>query len=157
MTNLALALSLDPEFAVLARELVFMGGSLNPQTDYPEFANTPRHEFNFWFDPEAAHIVLRAPWKKMVCTPTDISIKARLTPAMVKRIEAAGTPLARYVARFYQEGALADILGTTAIVGKKQDQRVLVRADLLELRADRIALDSQPAAAPDRCNDWPTR
>jgi purine nucleosidase len=110
MTNLALAISLDPEFAGLARELVFMGGSLNPQTDYPEFATNPRHEFNFWFDPEAAYIVLRAPWNKIVCTPTDISIKTRLTPAMVKRIEAGGTPLARYVARFYQQGQGADFM-----------------------------------------------
>ena len=68
MTNLALAIAIDPEFPALAKELVFMGGSLNPGTDDPEFANTPRHEFNLWFDPEAAHIVLRAPWKKIVCT-----------------------------------------------------------------------------------------
>jgi purine nucleosidase len=104
MTNLALAISLDPQFAALAEELVFMGGSLNPQTNDPEFANNPRHEFNFWFDPEAAHIVLRAPWKKITCTPVDISIKARLSPQMVKRIDASGTPLARYIARFYQPG-----------------------------------------------------
>src|SRR6202166_971727 len=37
MTNLALALSIDPEFASLAKELVFMGASLNPQTPDPEF------------------------------------------------------------------------------------------------------------------------
>src|ERR1700689_456131 len=61
MTNLALAISIDPEFARLAKELVFMGASLNPRTDDPEFVNTPRHEFNLWFDPEAAHIVLTAP------------------------------------------------------------------------------------------------
>src|SRR5580704_15350911 len=77
MTNLAVAMTIDPEFAALSEELVFMGGSLNPQTSDPEFANNPRHEFNFWFDPEAAYIVLRAPWSKIVCTPTDISIKAR--------------------------------------------------------------------------------
>jgi purine nucleosidase len=104
MTNLALAISLDPEFAELAQELVFMGGSLNPQTDDPEFVNNPRHEFNFWFDPEAAAIVLRAPWRKIVCTPTDISIKTKLTASMVKRIEASGTPLARYIARYFQPG-----------------------------------------------------
>ena len=86
MTNLALAISLDHEFASIARDLIFMGGSLSPKTDNPEFANNPRHEFNFWFDPEAAAIVLRAPWKKIVCTPTDISIKARFSPAMVKQI-----------------------------------------------------------------------
>ena len=58
MTNIALAISIDPEFPKLAKELVFMGASLNPQTDNPEFRNTPRHEFNIWFDPEAAHITL---------------------------------------------------------------------------------------------------
>jgi inosine-uridine nucleoside N-ribohydrolase len=104
MTNLALATTIDPQFPQLAEELVFMGGSLNPETDNPEFANNPRHEFNFWFDPEAAYIVLRAPWKKIVCTPTDISIKARLSPEAVKKIEAAGTPIARYVAKYYQRG-----------------------------------------------------
>jgi purine nucleosidase len=104
MTNLALAMSIDPEFAALAEELVFMGGSLSPQTDDPEFVNNPRHEFNFWFDPEAAQIVLRAPWKKIVCTPVDISIKTHLTPQMIKQIDASGTPLARYVARFFQTG-----------------------------------------------------
>jgi purine nucleosidase len=104
MTNLALAISLDPQFPALAKELVFMGGSLTPQTDDPEFANNPRHEFNFWLDPEAGYITLRAPWQKIVCTPTDISIKTRLTPAMVKEIEASGTPLAGYVARFFRPG-----------------------------------------------------
>ncbi len=100
MTNLALALSLDPQFAEYAQELVFMGGSLSPQSDNPEFLNNPRHEFNFWFDPEAVAIVLRAPWKKITCTPVDISVKTHMTAAMVKQIEAAGTPVARYVAKF---------------------------------------------------------
>ena len=104
MTNLALAISLDPQFPDLAQELVFMGGSLNPQTDDAEFANNPRHEFNFWFDPEAAHIVLRAPWRKITCTPVDISIKTRFSREMSKRIGTSGTPLARYIARFYQSG-----------------------------------------------------
>ncbi len=81
-----------------------MGGSLNPHTSDPEFVNNPRHEFNFWFDPEAAAIVLRAPWKKIVCTPTDISIKTRLTHEMVKRIDDSGTPLAHYIAKYFQPG-----------------------------------------------------
>ena len=104
MTNLALAISIDPQFPELAQQLVFMGGSLAPQTDDPEFVSNPRHEFNFWFDPEAAQIVLRASWQKIVCTPTDISVKTRLTPAMIKQIDASGTPLAHYIARFYQTG-----------------------------------------------------
>jgi purine nucleosidase len=104
MTNLALAVSIDPQFAELAQGLVFMGGSIAPQTNDPEFVSNPRHEFNFWFDPEAAQIVLRAAWKKIVCTPTDISVKTRLTPAMIKQIDAGGTPLAHYIAHYYQTG-----------------------------------------------------
>jgi purine nucleosidase len=104
MTNLALAVSIDPQFAELAQGLVFMGGSIAPQTDDPEFVSNPRHEFNFWFDPEAAQIVLRAAWKKIVCTPTDISVKTRLTSAMMKQIDASGTPLSHYMAHYYQTG-----------------------------------------------------
>ena len=100
MTNLALAISLDPEFAGLAKELVFMGGSFNPRTDDPEFANTPTHEFNLWFDPEAAHIVLRASWKRIVCTTVDISVKTRLTADLINRIKAADSPAARYIAKY---------------------------------------------------------
>jgi purine nucleosidase len=101
MTNLALATSIDPEFPGLAKELVFMGGSLNSRTDDPEFISDPRHEFNFWFDPEAARVVLRAPWKKIVCTPTDISVKTRITPEMVKTIGASKNPAAQYVVRYF--------------------------------------------------------
>jgi purine nucleosidase len=100
MTNLALAISIDPEFPGLAKELVFMGGSLNPKTDDPEFANTPRHEFNLWFDPEAAHIVLTAPWKRIVATTVDISVKTRLTKELIERIKAGASPAAGYVGSY---------------------------------------------------------
>src|SRR5437660_3209298 len=100
MTNLAIAISIDPEFPKLAKELIFMGASLNPQTDDPEFANTPRHEFNMWFDPEAAHIVLRAPWKKIVCTPVDISVKTKMTMELINRIKQGSTPTAQYIGKY---------------------------------------------------------
>lgn len=99
MTNLALAISIDPEFAGLAKELVFMGASLSPETTDPEFINTPRREFNLWFDPEAAHIVLGAPWKKIVCTPVDISVKTRITAELLSQIK-GNSPAARYVGQY---------------------------------------------------------
>jgi purine nucleosidase len=100
MTNLALAISIDPEFASLAKELVFMGASLNPQTDDPEFVDDPRHEFNLWFDPEAAHIVLRAPWKKIVCTSVDVSLKTRMTNGLIDKIKAGNLPVAQYIGKY---------------------------------------------------------
>jgi purine nucleosidase len=100
MTNLALAIGVDPEFPSLAKELVFMGGSLNPQTTDPEFVNTPRHEFNLWFDPEAAHMVLTAPWKKIVCTPVDISLKTKLTAETLDKLKKSEAPAAKYAGTY---------------------------------------------------------
>jgi len=100
MTNLALAIAIDPDFAGLAKELVFMGGSLHPDTDDPEFVNTPRREFNLWFDPEAAHMVLMAPWKRIVCTLVDISVKTQLRRDLIDQIKASNSPAAQYVANY---------------------------------------------------------
>lgn len=136
MTNLALAISLDPQFPELAQELVFMGGSLSPQTDNPEFSNNPRHEFNFWFDPEAAEIVLRAPWKKIVCTPTDISIKTHVTPAMMKQIDASGTPLAHYVARFAMFAPGADIMWDELAAAAWIDPTLITRREARSMGVD---------------------
>jgi inosine-uridine nucleoside N-ribohydrolase len=100
MTNLALAISIDPAFAGLAKELVFMGASLNPQTADPEFTNSPRREFNLWFDPEAARIMLRAPWKKIVCTTVDISMKTRMTAELINRIKNGDSSASRYIGTY---------------------------------------------------------
>jgi purine nucleosidase len=103
LTNIALAISIDPAFASLTNGIVLMGGSLNPQTDDPEFATSPRHEFNFWFDPEAAHIVLRAAWPRIDVTTVDVSIKAPFTQAMLDEISKSHTPAARYIAAWSQD------------------------------------------------------
>jgi purine nucleosidase len=105
LTDLALAIRLDPQFSDLAQELVFMGGSLNPVTDSPEWESDPRHEFNFWFDPEAAHIVLTAHWAKVTCIPVDVSIKTHFTRAMAERIAKSGTPLGQYLLKYYSSGS----------------------------------------------------
>jgi inosine-uridine nucleoside N-ribohydrolase len=136
MTNLALAISLDPQFPELAKELIFMGGSIAPQTGNAEFANNPRHEFNFWFDPEAAHVVLRAPWKKIVCTPTDISVKTSLTPAMIRQIDKAGTPLAHYVARFYQSFPGADIMWDELAAAAWIDPSIITKRETRYMSVD---------------------
>lgn len=103
LTNIALAVSIDPHFAELTQGIVIMGGSLNPQTDDPEFANSPRHEFNFWFDPEAAHITLRAHWPRIDVTTVDVSIKAMFTQEMLDAIAKSPNPAARYIAKYSQD------------------------------------------------------
>jgi inosine-uridine nucleoside N-ribohydrolase len=101
MTNLALAQRLDPQFARLAKGLVYMMGSFNPRQmrDDPvsaefarEFANSPRREFNARFDPEAASIVSRAPWRSIVAVPVDPSTATQLTRPLLDRIAARAKP-----------------------------------------------------------------
>jgi len=103
LTNIAVAIAIDPHFAELAQGLVVMGSSLDPHTDDPEFATTPRHEFNFWFDPEAARITLRAHWPRIDVTTVDVSIKAMFTQQMLDAIATSANPAARYIAKYSAE------------------------------------------------------
>jgi len=136
MTNLALAISLDPHLPELAEQLIFMGGSISPPSDNPEFLNNPRHEFNFWFDPEAAAVVLRAPWKKIVCTPTDISVKTHMTAALVKQIESAGTPLARYISKFAMLTPGADIMWDELAAAAWIDPGIITKKEVRFMSVD---------------------
>ena len=127
LTDIALAVSLDPHFAELAQGIVIMGGSLNPHTDDPEFENSPRHEFNFWFDPEAARITLRAHWARIDLTTVDISIQAMFTQDMVDEIARSSQPAARYIAanskeRYYMWDEIAACAWLDpAIVARSRD------------------------------------
>lgn len=103
LTNIALAISIEPRFAELTKGIVLMGSSLNPQTEDPEFATSPRHEFNFWFDPEAARIVLRARWPRIDVTTVDVSIKAMFTQEMYDAIARSSSEAAQYIARYAKE------------------------------------------------------
>ena len=100
LTNIALALALEPHLAELSAGIVIMGGSLAPRGDDPEFLAHPRHEFNFWFDPEAAHIVLRARWPRIDLTPVDVSVNVRFTPEMLAEIAKSPQPAAQYIAKY---------------------------------------------------------
>jgi purine nucleosidase len=103
LTNIALAVAIDPGFAALTNGIVIMGSSLNPQSDDLEFVLSPRYEFNFWFDPEAAHMVLLAHWPRIDVTTVDVSIKAMFTQEMFDAISRSANPAAQYIAKFSRE------------------------------------------------------
>lgn len=114
MTDLALAIAEDPEFPSLTKELIVMGGSINPHTDDPEFALSPAHEFNFWMDPEATHIVLHAKWPRLVLTTVDISVKTRMEKELIDEVGKSPTAAAQYVAKYAQPSYLWDELAAVA-------------------------------------------
>lgn len=114
MTDLATAIALDPEFPGLAKELIVMGGSINPQTEDPEFKLSPGHEFNFWMDPEASRMVLHAHWPRVVVTTVDISVKTRMEKDLIELIRKSPTPAAQYVAKYADANFLWDELAAVA-------------------------------------------
>ncbi len=127
LTNYALALKLDPSVATLAKEFVLMGGGLYADKGaIDKGAIDARREFNWWFDPEAARIVLRAPWKKMTITPIDISVKTRYTTEMKAAIGKANTPITQYMDKYSLPGYMWDeiagvaLIDPSIIVGQKQ-------------------------------------
>ncbi len=115
LTNIALALRLDPEVATLAKSLVLMGSGMYADNGGINSIDG-RREFNWWFDPEAVRIVIRAPWKKIVITPIDISVKTTVNPAVKAAIAKADTPVARYLTEYAVESFMWDELSAAAMI-----------------------------------------
>jgi purine nucleosidase len=91
LTNVALALRLDPQFANLLGRIVIQGS--NATGDHDEGGQPI--EFNFAFDPEAADIVLSAPWHDILVIG-DASNHNLMTPVLLERLRKIDTPAARF-------------------------------------------------------------
>lgn len=88
MTNIALALRMRPEIETKIKRIVFMGGNIRVPGNASNAA-----EFNFWFDPEAARIVLRSRIPKKMMFALDICNLARIRKPEFDQIANAHTPV----------------------------------------------------------------
>jgi inosine-uridine nucleoside N-ribohydrolase len=136
LTNIALAIRTDPHFAELAQQLVIMGGSLNPQTSDREWANAPRHEFNFWFDPEAASIVLHAKWAKIEDTTVDVSLKTRVDPEVLDALAKVNTPAARYITKYDKRPMFPNFLWDELAAAAWLDPSLITRERVVLMDVD---------------------
>ena len=84
MTNLALALKADPDFAALVKEVVVMGGAFDLNGNV-----SPAAEANIHGDPEAADVVFTAPWRVTV-VGLDVTLKTVMTSGFLAEMAAAG-------------------------------------------------------------------
>ena len=91
LTNLGLALSLDPMLAEKIEELVIMGGGVKKSNI------TASAEANFYKDPEAAAIVLQCGAPITLCT-LDATHSCALTESHERRLRAIGTTAAVFTA-----------------------------------------------------------
>lgn len=123
LTNVAMALRLDPGLAPRIKQLVIMGGAIASLPDGGGNV-TPNAEFNFWVDPEAARIVLRS-GVPIALTPLNVTRKTSFTKEWYDRIVAVDTPLTALIkermgARFEKDpksgGQMYDQLAVAALI-----------------------------------------
>ena len=90
LTNLAVALAINPDITNNIEELVLMGGADD------EANATSSAEFNFFNDPESAQKVFQSGIKKITLCPLDVTHKTMVTKDDCKRFEEIGTPAAKF-------------------------------------------------------------
>lgn len=100
LTNLALALRLDPAIADLVEEVVVMGGAFGTGGRWGNV--TPTAEANIHNDPHAAAAVLDAPWR-VTLVGLDVTTRCILSSARALDLRRAGraSELLWDLSRFY--------------------------------------------------------
>jgi uridine nucleosidase len=84
LTNIALALRLEPRLPELVKEVVIMGGA-----SYVPGNASPVGEANIFNDPHAASIVFNAGWK-LTMVGLDVTMKTIMTPAYLDSLRRPG-------------------------------------------------------------------
>jgi len=83
LTNIALAVRMEPRLTEWVREFVIMGGSSGRGN------TTPAAEFNIWADPEAAAAVFGSGWT-VTMLGLDVTLRTGASPAVLDRMRALG-------------------------------------------------------------------
>ncbi len=91
LTNVALALGLEPSLARRLAGISIMGGAYGPGN------TTAAAEFNIWADPEAAQIVFES-GANLVLAGLDLTHQFRMTEARIARLRSAGGAGAEFAA-----------------------------------------------------------
>ncbi|KXV35675.1 nucleoside hydrolase [Gluconobacter thailandicus] len=115
LTNIALAIKLDPDFASLCRRLVFMGaivdGNLAQVTDSADYYT----DFNLMFDPEAASIALEAPFPEVISVGA-VANPIRMTAEIRDKATQTLGPVSNYLRQYFHPQPMWDELAAAIAV-----------------------------------------
>jgi purine nucleosidase len=138
LTNLALAVLLEPELPRLLRRVVVMGGALRHPGNV-----SPLAEANIWHDPEAAALVLSAGLPATLVT-LDVTTQVLLEGERLARLEAASGPLARLassVLSFYLDFYARDLGRRACVLHDPLAAVLLAEPALAEVEAAVVAVE----------------
>lgn len=98
LTNVALALALEPDVASRVQEIVIMGGVFLQQTNQAQMPG----EFNTWVDPHATGMVLSS-GAPLRFVGLDVTRQVRLTRDQASAMASSGTEFGRFAAECANE------------------------------------------------------
>ena len=90
LTNIAMAIRKQPEFADAVKELVIMGGAILEHGN-----STPLAEYNVYVDPHAAYIVFHS-GMPITLIPLDVTHKCLLKQEHLDRLMRISSPISRF-------------------------------------------------------------
>ena len=93
LTNIALALRLEPQIVDWVDEVVLMGGNAMAPGNA-----SPAGEANIRNDPEAADLVFGADWQ-VTMIGLDVTLKVHMTPDDIAEYETHDNPMSRHITR----------------------------------------------------------
>ena len=85
MTNLGMAMAMEPKIIPRIKEVVLMGGGF-----FQGGNATPSAEFNIFVDPHAAHVVFES-GAPLTMTSIDCTYTAQMTPDWINKLRSLGT------------------------------------------------------------------
>jgi purine nucleosidase len=143
LTNVAAALSLEPELARSVQEIVVMGGVFLGQT----LQSGMPGEFNVWVDPEAAEAVLHS-GAPLRFVGLDVTTRVRLTRAHAERMGAdpggfgafAGAATLAWLERMHSDQPGDPELAESSAMHDPLAVAVVTRPDLVTWRDAHVAV-----------------
>lgn len=100
LTNIALALAIEPRLPELIKEVVLMGGAARVEGNV-----SPVAEANIFGDPHAADIVFTAPWR-VTMVGLDVTTKVRMKDDLLERLAKSNPKEGGFIwsiTRFYKK------------------------------------------------------
>ena len=131
LTNVALAVRMDPTIVPLTKAIYIMGGSSQGGS-----------ELNWTWDPEAASIVLHEPWKEIVVSPFEAGAQVWSSAALMEQIVKAGGPLAAHVKQVYLDAqppagtSMWSMMWDELLVASLIDPTVIKKSEAMYLDVD---------------------